>query len=166
MLWSEREVDIMLRYYESEGYKIMRRLPGRSMKSVYEKAAAMGMSKDNPLVLGEVWSEDELATLKNNYQSLGAEGVAMLLPDRTLMAIYHKAGQFGLVSQKVLDRKRECLPGPYRKHWSEEEMKTLRENYAELGSAVFSMIPGRTRSAVHYKAKTMGLHYKGRKTDG
>lgn len=90
------------------------------------------------------WSEEDLAKLKESYQSSTIEDLLVMFPDRNYSSLVHKAWCFGL--------KRE-------NPWTEDEECFLRDNYGDMKPAQISAHIGRSVLAVMCHANVMGIKY-------
>jgi hypothetical protein len=105
------------------------------------------------------WNSKEQQILKDNYNTIGAEGVRKLLFElngwnRTLAAIYIRAQRTGIDSGAVKKIK-----------WNEQEDRIIKEHY-NRGSyycqAVLKMEAGteRTRRAILTRARILNIQNK------
>lgn len=83
--WQQRELNILRRYYPSEGKKIASRLSGRSHHSVIIKAVKLGISYQGNKNYRK-WSDDELLLLAQNH-SLPIAQLRALFPERSLKSV-------------------------------------------------------------------------------
>lgn len=80
--WQQRELNILRRYYPSEGKKVASRLSGRSHHSVIIKAVKLGISYQGNKNYRK-WSDDELLLLAQNH-FLPIAQLCVLFPERSL----------------------------------------------------------------------------------
>lgn len=83
--WQQRELNILRRYYPSEGKKVTSRLSGRSHHSVIIKAVKLGISYQGNKNYRR-WSDDELLLLAQNH-SLPIAQLCALFPGRSLKSV-------------------------------------------------------------------------------
>jgi len=82
--WLAEENDILKKYYASEGTRVVKRLPGRTVFAVANQAYALGLRHPR----GRKWSEEELILLEKN-QHLALSELQKLFSDRSSQAVCH-----------------------------------------------------------------------------
>ena len=107
--WLADELDILKRYYPSEGTTITARLPGRTIHAIRIMAKRLGLKKSQSSTLGfRPWSDEEWLKLERNMHLSVAEQQATLFPDRTVRAV-EKARE-RLLKKKPLRESRLTKP--------------------------------------------------------
>lgn len=107
--WLADELDILKRYYPSEGMTITARLPGRTIHAIRIMAKRLGLKKSPSSTLGfRPWSDEEWLKLERNMHLSVAEQQATLFPDRTVRAV-EKARE-RLLKKKPLRQSRLTKP--------------------------------------------------------
>jgi len=98
LLWTDREIAILKKYYPYEGLAITKRLPNRTQPAVGHKAERLGIAAErrfNPEEPGTFWTGEEIKILKSHFPLEGA-GVIKYLPGRTKISVKHKAERLGI----------------------------------------------------------------------
>ena len=150
--WSKEDLDILVKYYPIGCYQLCQEngLCHKSKSSIMGKARRLGLivNKENRKKGGKnIWTEDEVNILRENYVKLG-KNIVELLPNRTWYSINEKAYQIGL----------KTITHIYS--WSEEEINILKENFSELGNNIVELLPNRTWHSIRMKAVRLGIKVK------
>lgn len=82
--WLEEEIAILQQYYATEGYGVIKRLPGRTVSAMRNQANALGIK----CARRGRWSPEELALLQKNLH-LELSELDSLFPARSRMALWH-----------------------------------------------------------------------------
>lgn len=169
---TEREREIIQKYYEKEGYKIKKRLPGRSQVIIRSTALSMGLSSpkdyERPL-----WAEEEIRCIKEN-SNLSIDQLHELLPWRSRSALNHKLQRLGIQkdsdwtadeiailkkyngrppegmlnrSKVSIEQKARRLGIIRRRKWDAEEIEILKRYGTEVPDGMLN----RTKRAIHTK---------------
>jgi hypothetical protein len=96
---------------------------------------------------GNLWTEEELLFLKNNYLKLGASGCAKTL-NRSISSITQKANRTGVKSGISLRNNT----------WSVLEDIIIESFYPEGGvNSCIEYLPKRTKAAINHRAMNLGV---------
>lgn len=110
-------------------------------------------------IVGERWSEAELATLKAHYSTSSRAQLLALLPGRSPAAIKDKAKRLAL--RKTAEGMAACNRDNYRgkDRWGAEEEALLRRLWesAPIEQVYAAFVPRRGKRAVARKADAMRL---------
>jgi superfamily II DNA or RNA helicase len=133
-----REEDLFLRknYQEYGISKISDLMPGRTRRSIANRAKTLGLCGGS-----NVWTAEEDQKLNEHYRTASIEGLTKLFPNRTIAAIKTRAGTLGLT----------------RRVWTEEEDAILKARFPDLGASVAELLPRRSVSACKKRAFVLGL---------
>jgi hypothetical protein len=82
--WRADENRILQKYYVSEGTRVARRLPGRTVSAITNQAYTLGLRRPR----GRKWSEEEMELLKQN-QHLALSELQRLFTGRSKQAVCH-----------------------------------------------------------------------------
>lgn len=144
--YSDREIEVLKKYYATMGPDIPEISEKHSIESIRVKAASLGLTttvmRRHP---GSRWTNKELKLLRDKYPIYGAH-IPELLRNRTVSAIYNRAHILGL--------KHEV--------WSEEEKGILSEKYGTYGLACSNLLSRHSKLGIRFKAHSMGLKRKKR----
>jgi len=139
--WSMAEVDLLQRLHKTTPYEEIADLIGRTRNAVHLKARKLGLRKM------EFWDEGEDTFLKESYKVLSYSEVGQLLGRSS-----------GAVNARVVGLKLSCKS----RRWTQEELQTLEQHYAEVPVDRMSTMLGRTQGALMEKAHRKGTHRKPR----
>lgn len=134
--WSRQEEEVLRNEYaRGEGIShVMTRLPGRTKKTIYQKARMPGITS------GRGWTQEECRILAENYPS---KGMSMgELPDRTPEAIKTKVSPLGV--RFTGDDPSGSRP------WIEVEKSLLEENLGRYITELYPLFPDRSPRAIQY----------------
>jgi len=99
---------------------------------------------------GSKWSEEELNTLREHYDSDNIDLVTNMLPNRTRKSVMHKAIELGLVRKDF---------------WTAEEISILEMYNGNNIDEITELLTKRTKRAVMGKIGEIGLIFKNRWTE-
>lgn len=86
--WTEEEINILKKYYPIEGIKVVDRLSGKKIASIYNKATKLGILRNN-------WTGEENAILREYYPIEGTN-VIKRLKGKTKSVIQYQAMKLGV----------------------------------------------------------------------
>ncbi len=139
--WSDTEVRLLTELYETTPYEEIADLIGRTRNAVHLKAEKLGLRKM------DFWSEEGDRLLAEYHKSLPYDKVAELL-GRTVAAVKIRTITRALGAKKP--------------RWTEEEIRSLMQDYDHTASDTMSATLGRTRRALLERARREGLPRKPR----
>lgn len=144
MCWSKEDEDILRKYYGKLSYKEILKKLNRSIQphSLYRKALDLGIVKP-----ANIWTNEEVEILINNYSIKPMSEVMKLLPGRTQYAILGQARKYDLKSYFYLNRL-----------WSDSEIQYLKDNYIDKSYEDMSNELGRTIMAIKVRMYLLNLH--------
>lgn len=144
MCWSKEDEDILRKYYGKLSYKEILKKLNRSIQphSLYRKALDLGIVKP-----ANIWTNEEVEILINNYSIKPMSEVMKLLPGRTQYAILGQARKYDLKSYFYLNRL-----------WSDSEIKYLKDNYIDKSYEDMGNELGRTIMAIKVRMYLLNLH--------
>lgn len=140
--WTKEEDAILEKYYQTEGRKVVERLPGRTPETCRSRASKRGIAKNKP-VSGRRWTKEEDDIL-HKYYPIEGKNVVKRFENRTSNSCWLRASLLG-------------LKAPVNK-WTDKEEELLREHYEQDGSKVCAKLIGRTASACMAHARIMRMH--------
>ena len=183
--WSEKEKDILKKYYPTIGIKCKKYLNRRSEKSIIIEAGRLGLSQKRI-----DWSEEEIELLKKHYPHIGTK-VQNKLKDKSIPSIRNKAMQLGIkylgniwsenddeilkkyypiigceckkylnnqfLSNDSISNRARKLGIKYlnRAEWSKRETQILINNYMDKN--IYNMLPDKTPKQIEIKRRTLKL---------
>ena len=156
--WTEKEIQLLLKYYPKGGYKLCK-LNGldRPRSGIIAKAQEYRISvKDIKRVIDlrdDTWSKDEVNLLYDKYETYGSSISDYNVIQRSKSSIVSKARDLGLHADlKSLSKFRKDI-------WSDDELSILHDYYSQGGSAL-CQAKGlkRTAMAIKSKAYALGLY--------
>lgn len=144
MYWSKEDENILKKYYGKLSYKEIAEKLSRSIQphSLYRKALDLGIAQS-----ANVWSDDEIKILINNYSTKTMSEIMELLPGRTQYAILGQARKYDLKSYFYLNRL-----------WTNDEIEYLKSNYLDKSYEDMSNELGRTVTAIKVRMYLLDLH--------
>ena len=156
--WTADEIEILRKYYPTEGEQVCERLSGRTAKSCRIQASKMEISKNisssaivqNDVKYVRLWTEAEDKILREYYAAEGSK-VRYRLNQRSAESCRGRAAALGLT-----------YSGANRK-WSSSEDEILRNYYPTEGAEVKKRLEGRSKEACNKRAAKLGLRMQGRK---
>ena len=92
--WTQEEKEIIRKYYPSEGAKIVKRLPDRTIPSIKNQAKKMRVFA----IVGS-FSKHEDQLIRDFYRSLGGLGLHKMMPHHSAKEIYARANDIGVKKQ-------------------------------------------------------------------
>lgn len=134
--WTEEEIEILKKYYLTEGTKVADRLKGRTKVAVKRQARILG------LFINRLWTEEEIEILKKWYPIEGLK-VLVRMEGRTKSAIQAMAVRLNIQSP---DR-----------DWTDEEINILKEYYFIEGEKVKNRLNNRTKGAIKSQVEKLGI---------
>ena len=133
--YTKAELEILKNNYSAVPFKDLKKLlPNRSTKSIRSKA-----NKEFHLVAFSIWSEDEIAILKQYYSEEG-RAIMSRLPKRTWKTITTQANYLGLHTKN---------------YWSDEDIKILIEFYPKEKGKIIKRFKNRTIDNIYSKVKEL-----------
>lgn len=160
--WSDWELEILKKYYCSEGKNgVVRFLPHRSYSAIYLKACELGLTTEY-VYDDNKWTESELEILSTYYPKGGVLACIEKGLNRTECAILKKASTLGI---KMSEEDRLYLFNDSIKKvrdkytlWSEEEINILINYFEEYGAKECQK-QGIERDicSIYRKARSIGL---------
>lgn len=148
--WTEEELRILTKYYPTEGIAVASRLPGRSRKTITQKASILDIR-----FVGNAhfrrWTDEDWQLLRA-HQHASLDTLRALFPERNTSSLQHAL---------VRLRKKQGDKTPVRKvlPWTEEEKAILLTHYETSMPVkqILSMLPDRTQASVFAMTKQLGL---------
>lgn len=141
--FTEEDIDYLKIYYPLGDWdKIYERFPNISKQSIYTKMSELNITANN-FYEENIWTEEELNILKENYEYGNIDSLCRMLPNRSYKAITTKAKRIGLKT---------------RDFWSIEENDILYKNYhIKTVDEIMKLLPSRTHNAIIAQAGNLGL---------
>lgn len=141
--WSKDDENILINNYGKLSYKEIANLLSRDIKphSIGRKAIDLGIVKST-----DIWSNEEIDIVLNNYSSTPMNELLIMLPNRTKSAILHQARNYDLKSYFYLNRS-----------YSESDIEYIKKNYMNKSYEEISKMLGRTVIAIKMKMLELGL---------
>ena len=140
-LWSDEEVEILNKYYPTEGTKVQKRLPNRSATSITQQAHLRGIKTTTK----NKWSEEEIRILKEEYPTMGVK-IIDKLNNKSRQSICMKASSLGIKNMSKSSR-----------YKTKETKDFIIKNYPELGSRKCAEILGVSIPYVRSIASKFGI---------
>lgn len=155
--WTRSEDALIRESFPSLGSEVFVKLSGRSRKECQQRAIKLGC-KYSP---SAPWTEDETSIVADMYKQYGIS-VLEFLPNHTEEDCRQKA--YSLSIECVDDEDSIGVPAPSKKGisstgWLPEEIEIITRYYPTVGTAVYKMLPGRSKDACRVKAKELGVKY-------
>ena len=138
--WTPEEDRILQENFPEMGAKVADLLPGRTKGACQKRASNMGLTDR------KIWTPEEEKILAEHYPEMGRR-VAKLLPNHSGNACQMRAQILGV---KKADYHRA-------RKWTAHEDSIIRENYPTMGTAVQSLLTGRTKDACQQRANFLGV---------
>ena len=137
--WTEEEIEIIKKYYSSEGSRgCAERLKNRKIATIDRVARKLGIE-----YIGDSWQPNEDEIIKKYYPTEGTSGCVKRLSGRTPTAITARASRIGV-----------NLNPP----WSEEELQLLKCYYPVEGAeGVKKYLPHKTVNQIASKAQSLKI---------
>ena len=148
--WSDKELQILTRYYPSEGKGVIARLPGRSVSSVVQKACDLNIRHVGNAHF-RPWSDEDIERLREHLHA-DVESLAALFPTRTPSSLRHAI-------RRVRKMQGDYHPATPAAPWSDAEKSVLVTHYETVMpmKQILAMLPGRAKNSVFAMAATLGL---------
>ena len=148
--YSNEEDEIIKQNYKKiSTTELAEMLPGRSPKSIRNRAFELGLTEPK-----FKWTPEKEAILKQYCQTETLPELQKRFPDLTEDQIKNKIHNLGLTVYK--EERKYWENGVY---WTLEREEKLRETYPTEGSAAVRHFPGMTKQAVMAKASDLGVKY-------
>lgn len=141
--YSDEEIEIIKKYYPTEGTKCSKMLNNRSVSSIHIMAKKLGIKFINPL------TDEEIEIIKKHYEKEGKDITKRI--NKPLASIQYKANELGLYSQA------------YRASWTEEEDNLIKENYYILGAKKLQKLLPKKRTQKSIIARAQKLNIRKRR---
>lgn len=141
--YSDEEIEIIKKYYPTEGTKCSKMLNNRSVSSIHIMAKKLGIKFINPL------TDEEIEIIKKHYEKEGKDITKRI--NKPLASIQYKANELGLHSQA------------YRASWTEEEDNLIKENYYILGAKKLQKLLPKKRTQKSIIARAQKLNIRKRR---
>lgn len=161
--WTDEELDVLRRNCADHPLKdLMAMLPGRTDSAIEIMIRKLGLPRFRPAAAPSAdwreWTEAERDIVRRHYADASAKDLLAMLPGRTAGAIGAMAARLGVPkAREAMARIRHETEG-CGELWTEEELRLLRECYADTGSReLMAMLPGRTYGAISEMARKMGI---------
>lgn len=141
--WSDEDKQTLVENYGKLSYKEITNLLNRDIEphSIHRMARELGLTEDYGY-----WSDEEINVLIENYPTKPMYDVMRLLPNRSRTSILGQARTQNLKSYFYLNR-----------HYTEDEIDYLKENYAIKSYEEMSEDLGRTVGAIKQRMILLGL---------
>lgn len=185
--WTDEEIEILKKYYPTEGKKVESRLNGKTIVAIRSMASKLGI-KDLCIC---IWTSEEIEILKKYYPKYGCN-ITEYIPNKSKESIKNKAMGLKLVLDKkgiFTDEEDELIKQYYPKEgsnvykrlnnktkkqckgrasrlgissytmWTDEEDKILKDKYPVMGSKVATIL-GRTKATCNTRAYNLGIRKK------
>lgn len=147
--WTKKEVDLLQKHAEKCTLNELKTyFPGRSKSSIKNKCHNLGISyiSKGP----QYWTAEEITLLRKNASRYTLKEMQKeVFPHRTIASVKAKKDVLGLTLKK----------SPSARRWSYQENTLLKTLYPEYTNKELAenFFPGRTESAIFFKAKSLGL---------
>lgn len=94
---------------------------------------------------GKLWTDNEIALLRENYPNKPTKEVVNMLPGRTKPAVYYKAMTLGLAKNSLA--------------WTDEEDEILKEHYSDNTADEIqkNYLPHKTKHAIYHRVRQLNL---------
>jgi hypothetical protein len=143
--WTEKEDQIITENYGKLSFpEIQKLIPNRTSQALQHRRRALGIpTKNTQYFSTNVWTEEELSLLKENAGKLTLQELEELLghPWTAINTKICKMKKKGLIDKHKFDREL----------WAEEEDQLLIEYYEEDVNHVLTLLPKRTKKAIHHR---------------
>ena len=162
-LWTKAEIDKLKRLYPMSHNKDLARILNHTILSVLGKAKKLGIKKDwaggyrvpPPPQTENVWSKEEIKTLRKMYLNSTVSEIAAKLK-RSKQAVQSKTKKLGLFHEfKKQGLFRKTKNGAHR--WTEGEINILKELYPQKRKNYIAEKLGRSPKAVEVMAIRLKL---------
>lgn len=185
--WTDEEIEILKKYYTTEGGKVESRLNGKTKATIKSMASRLGIK------YLDAWDSKEIEALKKYYPKYGCN-IIEFIPNKSKEAIKSKAGRLRLAFEKkgiFTDEEDELIKKYYPKEggdvykrldnktkeqcngranylgissssytmWTDEEEEILKDKYPVIGNKVAAIL-GKTKAACNTRAYSLGIRKK------
>jgi hypothetical protein len=156
--WTQEEIDIVIKYYPTEGVGVAKRLPNRTQNQIYGIAWHHGIKnesrkkRDSNKTPRRQYSEYELNYISEHIKTDSFEDIAKAL-NRTPNAIRSIAFKSNLKSSNY----------SHQVAWSKEEIEIMKTYFPIEGIDVQKRLPNRTIPAIYSEASHLGVSINKRK---
>ena len=182
--WTREEDAIIQELYPTaDGAEILKRLPGRTWRSILIRASKLKITRElknvtNPVVIdkgrikGRIdWTEEEDAIIREKYPLADPLEILELLPGRTWNGVVKHASKLGVLREVRAAQSRVRMETEARTvdtsnktglAWTEEEDAILREMFNMADPVeVLKALPGRTWVGINHRADRIGMAKRG-----
>lgn len=135
--WTEEEIEILKKYYSTEGKKVESRLNGKTIVAIQSMVSRLGIKKI------DTWTDEEIEILKKYYPKY-SYNITELIPNKSKEAIESKAGRLRLFLEK-------------RGIFTDEEDELIKEYYPKEGNSVYKRLDNKTKVQCSQRAKYLGI---------
>lgn len=143
--WNEDDVEILKKYYNYDNTvsDVYEKLGGRyTYNAILRKARVLSLKTR------EFWSMPEIELMKENYESIGVDGMIRLLDNRSRNSIICMAQKLNLKFA----------------HWKNEEIEYIKNNWNTTSDNEMAKYLSRSERTIRAKREEIGLLRK--KSDG
>lgn len=154
--WSKEEIDIVIKYYPTEGIGVAKRLEGRTENQIHGIAWHHGIKNESRKKREankyprKKYTQEELDFIKNNFSEMDIQDIADEL-GRSINAIRSITFKMGLTDS---DKKQNT--------WTDEEIAIIKEYFPTEGINVKERLPNRSIPAIYSEASHLGVALKKR----
>lgn len=141
--YTKEDIDFLKVYYPLNDWEVIRKkFPNVSKMAIQNKMSKLGI-KAEKYFEDNIWTNDEINILKNNYGKISNDEIQLLLPTRTYCSITTKAEKLGLKT---------------REYWTSNEERILKKHYSTMAmDDICNLLPNRSRGSIIMKAQTFNL---------
>lgn len=135
------DIEYLRTHYPTDSWEnIMSHFPNKKKNAITAVASRYGIRRNV-----DIWSDDEIETLKTAYESkLPINEICKLLPNRNYRAIVSKARMLGIAKER---------------QWSDYECDILREHYLnDPMDIMLKLLPNRTEYSIVSRARKLGIY--------
>lgn len=143
--WTEQE-DILLKsiYKNYENKELINYFSNRTLSAIENRIAILNLNKGKFVR----WLSEEDEILIKNYAKIKPKELYSLFPNRSVFSVKGRISELrkeGLIKETVI------------KDWTKEEDEVLIQYYAKGTVKIREILPRRTKCAIVYRAKILGL---------
>ena len=154
--WEKYEIEILYKYYPTEGAAVSERLPNHPKDSIRSKANSLGLFfKD--FKRGEDYTAEEDTIICKYYPTEGT-AVSKRLNNRTPESVRSRANRLGVKVEELkipLSQRRDYSN---IKSWSDEEIEIIKFYYPIEGRKIVERLPHRSLSSIVKKAAQLKVY--------
>lgn len=144
-----KEEDLMIvNNVPIKGYCQIAKLLNLSESTVEHRAKYLGIKSKVGSAYENRWTEYEDEVLRNNYPTIGGEGCAKILTNRTPKACKARANKLGIYTN---DSNNQF-------NWTDESIQILKQYYPIEGVKVLNRLPELNLVTLRNKVYALGLH--------